>query len=152
MKDASANIRQWLYNVLQLTVVSNGTYLQCHSFAPKDAAMPYILLGEISMMGEAESTKDCWITEHEAIIEVYVDSSGNDASYGRLDEIVDDILGIVRRRTQALVGSGGQAVTGITGFNMIICNVVSMTSGRFAMDNKIVLMKSIIIKLILEEQ
>lgn len=152
MKDASGPIRQWLYNVLNLTVVYNGSYLSCYSFAGKDQAMPYILLGEIYMIGEELSTKDCWITEHEATIEIYTSFTGNDASYVQLDAIVDDVLAIIRRRIQALTGSGGQSVAGITGFNTIVTNVISTASERFVHETQNVVMKSIILKLILEEQ
>jgi len=151
MKDASGNIRQWLYNVLHLTVSYNGSFLSCRSFAPKDDPKPYILLGEIYMLGEEQSTKDCWITEHQATIEVYTSHTGNDASYVELDSIVDDVLAIIRRRTQALTGSGGQAVAGITGFNIISTTVISMASERIMLEDEIVIMKSIILKLILEE-
>lgn len=151
MKDASGPIRQWLFNILNLTVAYGGTYVNCYSFPRINQAMPYICLGEIYMLGETQSTKDCWITEHNAVIEVYTSHNGNDASYVQLDAIVDDILALVRTRRQTLTGSGGAVVAGITGFNMISLTVESMASERLEIENKNVIMKSIICKLILEE-
>jgi hypothetical protein len=156
MKDASGNIRQWLYNILHGAISYNGSWIPVYSFATANKAKPYILLGENYFMGEELSTKDKWITEHQAIIEVYADDAGNRKGYAQLDSIVEDILTQIRGSVKqpevsSFTGSGGQAVAGISGFNTVICTILSMSSQRYETDKGVELMKSIIIKLILEE-
>lgn len=156
MKDATGNIRTWLYNTLNNSISYNGTWITCDSFPSKDKQPPYILIAEIDMMGEGESTKDKWITEYQAIVEIYTLSTGNRASYAAVDSISDDILNQIRGSVKQPVdttftGSGGQSVAGITGFNLISNTVVGIASQRFENEKGIIIMKSITFKLILEE-
>ncbi len=93
MKDASDAIRDWLYTVLSGNI-TYGTVVPVYSFAPKDAAMPFILIGEQYMYGEEASTKDDNITENSVTIEVYSSHTGNDASYVPVNTIMDLVTAI----------------------------------------------------------
>jgi len=150
MKDPSDNIRDWLYGVLNGTVSYGGSYIPVYSYAPKDAEMPYIIIAEQMMNGE-QGTKDAYITEHEVTIEIWTSFTGNDASYIPANNIGDQVLQIVRQRKLEDQGSGGEAVAGITGFNVIRLLVNNLITDRFLIETGTVIYKSINIRLLLEE-
>jgi hypothetical protein len=151
MKDPSDNIRDWLYNVLYGTVSYGSSYISVYSFPPKDETFPYIIIGEQTMLGEGESTKDSYITEHEVTIEIWDSYSGNDASYVRVNSIANSILELVRTRSMTLTGSGGESISGITGFNMIRLLADAMVTDRLITEKQIIIYKSILVRLLLEE-
>ena len=150
MKDPSDSIRQWLYNILNNTITYDGDYIPCYSFIPKDASKPSIIIGEQYMEADV-SVKDAYITENSVALEIYASYSGNDASYKLINSVGEDVLELVTDDPITSIGSGGQSVTTVTGYDVISVNVVSIATERVLYDNEIVLMKSIIIKLILEE-
>jgi hypothetical protein len=150
MKDASDIIRDWVYSVLNLTIQYGSAYVPVYSFVPKDAAFPYIVISEQMMTGE-DGTKDKFITNHEVTIEIWSSFQGNDASYVPVNSISDSVLRILRQRTKETHGSGGNTITGFTGFNAFSITVNNMITDRFLMDTNIIIYKSINIKLILEE-
>jgi len=151
MKDASDIIREWVYNVLYKTITYGSAYVDVYSFAPKDAAFPYILIGEQMMTGE-DGTKDKFITNHEVTIEVWTSFKGNDASYVPVNSISDSALQLLRQRSFETHGSGGQTIAGFTGYNSITITVNNLITDRFMMDNNIIIYKSIVLNLKLEEQ
>jgi hypothetical protein len=151
MKDPSENIRQWLFDILNLTVQYNGSYVPCYSFVPKDTAMPFIVLGEQYMEAD-ESTKDSFITLNSVNIEIYASYTGNDASYKMVNSLSEDILELITADPITEAGSGGENVGGIDGYREINIMVGSIATQRVLMDNNIVIMKSIVIKFRLEEE
>ena len=150
MKDPSDNIRDWLYGVLYGTVSYEGAFVSVYSFPPANQAFPYIAISEQMMSGE-QGTKDAYITEHSATIEIYAEQTGNVASYVPVNTIADSVLQIIRRRKIMTYGSGGGAVPEITGYNPIRILVDSMVTDRFSMQNRQVIYKSINLKILLEE-
>ena len=151
MKDPSENIRQWLHDILNLTVQYNGSYVPCYSFVPQAKEKPFIVLGEQYMEAD-ESTKDCSITLNSVNIEVYASYSGNDASYKMVNSLSEDILELITADPITEAGSGGSAVGGIDGYGEINIMVGSIATQRVLFDNEIVIMKSIVIKFRLEEE
>jgi hypothetical protein len=151
MKDPSDNIRDWLYNVMLGTITYGGDYIPVYSFPPRDAAMPYIVIGEQMMSGEDESTKDSWLTEHEVTIEVWDSYTGNDGSYVKVNSIANDILELIRTRSLTVTGSGGESIAGITGWTVVRLTAEAMLTDRFLWDNNIIIYKSLNIRLLLEE-
>jgi len=151
MKDPSDSIRQWLYNILNNTITYSGAYIPCYSFVPKDAAKPAIIIGEQYMEAD-ESTKDAWITENSVVLEIYASYTGNDASYKLINSVGEDVLELVTAEPLTAIGSGSVAVTTVTGYEVISVMVQSIATERVLYDNEIVLMKSIVIKLTLEEE
>jgi len=151
MKDPSDSIRQWLFNILNNTISYSGSYIPCYSFVPKDASKPSIIIGEQYMEAD-ESTKDSWITVNSVVLEIYASYSGNDASYKLINSVGEDVLELVTAEPLTSVGSGSIAVTTVTGYDVISVMVQSIATERILFDNEIVLMKSIIIKLTLEEE
>ena len=148
MKDASGVIRAWVYTTLNAAVSYSSVTVPVFSFAPRNQALPYILIGEHNMMGEAESTKDKWITEHEILIEIYccgsstgAASQGNDQSYVPANTITDSVVQLLRTRS----------AISLTGYNTIRRLVDSMVSDTILMDNNIIIYKSISLRLLLEE-
>jgi hypothetical protein len=141
MKDPSDNIRDWLYTLLYGNVSYGGSTVAVYSFPPKDQSFPYIVIGEQTMTGESESTKDAYITEHEVTIEIWDSYSGNDASYVKVNTIADSILQLVRVRT---------AIT-ITGYNVIRLLADNMATERVLTEKEIIIYKSMLIRLLLEE-
>lgn len=152
MKDPSDNIRDYVYNVLNGTVSYGGSYIPVYSFAPKDSAYPHIIIGEQQMLTEDPSPKDAWVTENTVTIEVWDSYTGNDASYVKVNTISNSILELLRTRAMALTGSGGWAIAGITGFNLISLTLDSSITDRFLWENKIIIFKSLNIKMLLEEE
>lgn len=150
MKDPSDNIRDWVYNVLYGTVFYNGTAIGVYSFPPKDQSKPYILIAEQFMSGE-QGTKDCYITEHDVTIEIYDSSSGNDASYVRVNSICDSVLQLLRQRAIETSGSGGATISTITGFNAIRILADTMVTDRITDGTNNIIYKSLNIRLLLEE-
>jgi hypothetical protein len=118
---------------------------------PKDASKPSIIIGEQYMEAD-ESTKDSWITVNSVVLEIYASYSGNDASYKLINSVGEDVLELVTAEPLTSVGSGSIAVTTVTGYDVISVMVQSIATERILFDNEIVLMKSIIIKLTLEEE
>ncbi len=150
MKDPSEAIRQYLYNILHLTVSYEGTYLPCYSFVPRNGTKPFIVIGEQYMVSD-ESTKDKYITDNQVAIEIYAGYSGNDASYKLVNSVSDDILELLIADTLTQVGSGGQSVSGITDYNPIVIQIISISTQRIVTETEIVIMKSIVVKFYLEE-
>ena len=150
MKDPSEDIRQWLHDILHLTVTYNGSYVPCYSFVPKSTAMPYIVLGEQYMEAD-ESTKDSYITLNSINIEIYASYTGNDASYKMINSLSEDVLALITADPITEAGSGGSAVGGIDNYNEVNIMVGSIATQRVLFDNEIVIMKSIVIKFRLEE-
>lgn len=150
MKDPSESIRQWLYDILNLTVQYNGSYVPCYSFVPQSGEMPFIVLGEQYTEAD-ESTKDSNITLNSINIEVYVSYSGNDASYKIVNSLSEDILELVTARPITHIGSGGEDAGDIEGYNDIDIMLGSIATQRVLFDNQIVIIKSIVIKFRLEE-
>ena len=142
MKDASDQIREWAYAVLNGTITYGGSVVPVYSFAPKDQTFPYMVIAEHMMTGEGESTKDAYLTGHEITIEIYTESIGNDASYVPANTIADSALQLLRTRTK---------VTGITGYNTISVVTDNMITERILTDRNIIIYKSINIRLLLEE-
>lgn len=141
MKDPSDSIRDWLYTTLNAAVSYGGSTISVYSFPPKDQTFPYIVIGEQTMSGESESTKDAYITEHEVTIEVWDSYLGNDASYVRANTIGDSVLQLLRTRT---------AIT-ISGYNVIRLLADAMITDRIITDKSIIIYKSILVRLLLEE-
>lgn len=150
MKDPSDNIRDWVYNVLYGTVFYSGASIPVYSFPPRNETKPYIVIGEHFMTGE-QGTKDCYITEHEVLIEIYTTHTGNDATYVQANSIADSVIQILRQRTLETSGSGGGAVAGITGYNVIRVLVDNMVTDRIVTETNITIYKSINIRILLEE-
>jgi len=151
MKDPSENIRQWLFDILNLTVEYNGSYVPCYSFVPQNVTMPFIVLGEQYMEAD-ESTKDSSITLNSINIEVYASYTGNDASYKMVNSLSEDILELITADPITEAGSGGEDVGGIDDYNAINIMVGSIATQRVLFDNNIVIVKSIVIKFRLEEE
>jgi len=151
MKDPSESIRQWLYDILNLTVQYNGSYVPCYSFVPQNVTMPFIVLGEQYMEAD-ESTKDSSITLNSINIEVYASYTGNDASYKMVNSLSEDILELITADPITEAGSGGEDVGGIDDYNAINIMVGSIATQRVLFDNNIVIVKSIVIKFRLEEE
>lgn len=142
MKDPSGLIRTWLFGVLNTNVSYGGSVVPVYSFATKDAAMPYILIGQQSGGSEMErSTKSSWVTSQSVTIEIYAASTGNDASYVPLNTIADSVIQLVRTRSAIL----------IAGFNVVSCVVDSIITDCMDFETNIVLVKLINITLIIEE-
>lgn len=150
MKDPSEDIRQWLYDILNLTISYGGSYVPCYSFTPMNSAMPFIVLGE-QYMEEDVSVKDKSITMNTIAIEVYASYSGNDASYKLINSVANSIMELVTADPITQVGSGGASAGSIDNYNEIVISVQSIATQRVLFDNEIVIMKSIIIKFMLEE-
>lgn len=142
MKDPSGYIRTWLYGVLNTTVSYGGVVVPVYSFAPKDAAMPYILIAE--QTGDPEGgTKDAWINKHDITIEIFVSSKGNDASYVPLNTIANSVMQLVRTRAKVTIDSG---------FNVVSCTSSGLVTTSFLGETDIILYKSLIISLVIEEK
>jgi hypothetical protein len=151
MKDPSDVIRDWVYNVLYGTIFYNAVAVPVYSFAPENTVMPYILIAEQSMSGEAESTKDAHITDQAVTIEVYDSFENNDASYVRANTIMSSILETIRTEPLDVTGSGGGSIPAFTGFNAINIIAESMVTDRIQTDTKIIIYKSINLSLLMEE-
>jgi len=142
MKDASGLIRTWLFGVLNGQISYGGSVVPVYSFAPKDAAMPYILLAGQSAGSELdESTKDCYINKHTFTIEIYSSHTGNDASYVPINTISDSVLQKVRTRTAPT----------ISGYTVISVVMDSMVTDMMDFETKIVAIKILNFTMIIEE-
>ena len=142
MKDAADSIRTWLYGVLNNAVTYNSVAVPVYSFAPKDAALPYILLaGQSSGPENDESTKDSWITRHQIAIEIYSEHTGNDATYKAVNSISNSILLLIRTRTAATM----------SGYTVVSRVIDSTITDMMDFDTKIIAVKIINLSLIIEE-
>ena len=139
MKDPSKQIRDWMYTALNGTV-TYGSVVPVYTFPDKDAALPYIVIGEMSSPGE-DGTKDKYIAEYDVTVEIWTAHTGNTASYVPADTIANLILTILRTRTGITV----------TGFNVIKVNMRGMVTDRFLDDKQIIIYKSVNINLLVEE-
>ena len=142
MKDPSGLIRTWLFGVLNGKVSYLTVNVPVYSFAPKDTAMPYILLaGQSSSSENDESTKDCWINKHSFTIEIYSSHTGNDASYVPINTISDSVIQLVRTRTAPT----------ISGYTVISVVLDSMITDMLDFETKIVGIKILNFTMIIEE-
>jgi len=119
----------------------NAGYYPVYSFVPVNKIMPYIVIGECSIISE-QGTKDAYLTELEIAVEIYVSHTGNDASYVTLEAISTAALQLLRTRT----------IQTISGYNPIAITLKGATTDRILMDNNIIIYKQLIINLLLEEQ
>ena len=140
MKDPSGSIRTWLFGILDENVSYGGSDVPVYSFAPKDATMPYILLGGQSSPGE-EGPKDAYISTQNFTVEVYTSNLGNDGSYIPCDTIASSILQLVRLRT---------AIT-ISGYNVISLTFDNMITDAIDVETEIVIYKIMYFTMIIEE-
>jgi hypothetical protein len=147
MKDPSNVIRQWLYDNLQ-GITYNGA-VPVYSFPPKDASMPYIVIGDLLSSGE-ESTKDTYLTSHDYTIEVWTSFSGNNASYVMADNISNQITQKLRTGPE-LVFSGSNPLPAFGEFKCIRVEIRGLMSDRFMMDNNIIIYKSLSVNFLMEE-
>ena len=143
MKDPSGSIRTWLYGVLNTTVTYNAVAVPVYSFAPRNAAMPYILLaGQSSTSELEESTKDCYINKQSFTIEIYSsNANGNDATYKVVNTISDSVLQLVRTRTAPT----------ISGYTVISVVLDSMLTDMMDFETNIVAIKILNFTMIIEE-
>lgn len=141
MKDPSGYIRTWLYGVLNAAVSYSGVVVPVYSIAPKDAVMPYILLGS-QISDPEDGTKDKWIISHNIQIEIYCSSTGNDSSYVPVNTIANSVIQLVRTRTQVTIDSGFKVIT-ITSGGLITDHILT--------DTNIILYKSILLNLEIQE-
>ena len=143
MKDPSGSIRTWLYGVLNTTVTYNAVAVPVYSFAPRNAAMPYILLaGQSSVSELEESTKDCYINKQSFTIEIYsANDNGNDATYKVVNTISDSVLQLVRTRTAPT----------ISGYTVISVVLDSMLTDMMDFETKIIAIKILNFTMIIEE-
>jgi len=142
MKDPSGLIRTWIYGVLNTKVTYGGSAVPVYSFAPKDAAMPYILLaGQTGSSELEESTKDTYITRHSITIEIYASGTGNRASYVPVNTISDSVVQLVRTRTKIT----------ITGYNVVSIVFDSSLTDAYISDTNTITLKVLNFTLIMEE-
>ena len=150
MKDASDVIRSWAYGVLYKTITYDSAYVDVYSFAPTDAEMPYIVIGQ-QTMGPQNGAKDRYMATHELMIEIWTAFDGNDVSYVPANTIADSALQLLVQRQIELTGSGGTALDGFTGFNCAEITVGGIITDTFLFNDKIVAFKSINLILQMEE-
>lgn len=150
MKDPSESIRQWLYDILNKTITYNGQYLSCFSFVPKGEGYPFIVLGEQYLEADT-STKDLNITQNAIDIEIYASYSGNDASYKLVNAVGEDVMELVLADPETAVGSGGGAVTVVSGYSVVVKKVASIATQKLLYENALIIKKVININLELEE-
>lgn len=151
MKDPTGAIREWLFDALYANVSYGGTIVPVYSFAPKDASMPYILLAGQQMTLD-DSTKDSFLTENLATIEVWTSFTGNDASYIEANAIADDIVEILTGE-DTVAGSGSQEGGAVLeGFEHVVVMVESILTDSVLWDNNIIIYKSINLKMLVEEE
>ena len=123
-----------------------GTAVPVYSFVPRSVTVStgghFVLIGEQSIVTE-QSVKDAYITENDVTVEVWSQfTTGNDATYVPVNTIADSVLQLLRDRT---------STTFISGFTIISLTLVTANTERFEFNNKTNIVKSIIIKIILEE-
>lgn len=148
MKDPGTTIRQWLHDNLQ-GITYGGVTVPVYSFVPKDAAMPYIVIGDLLSSGE-ESTKDCYVSAYDYTIEVWTSFEGNRATYVPSDNISNQITQKLRTGP-SFVFSGANPLPSFGSFNCVRIEVRGMMSDRYLFDNKIVIYKSLSINFLMEE-
>lgn len=148
MKDASGVIRQWLYDNLK-GITYSGSSVPVYSFAPKDAAMPYIIIGDMLSTGE-EGTKDTYIIGYDYTVEIWSSFTGNSASYIAVDNIANQIAEKIRTGPE-IVFSGSNPLPAFGDFNCIRIELTNMLTDKFLMDNKIVIYKSLSVNFLMEE-
>jgi len=142
MKDPSGVIRAWIYSQLNGTITYNTVAVPVYSFAPKDAAMPYILIASQSGATELDaSTKDSWITRQSFTIEIYSEHTGNNASYVPINTIGDSVVQKLRTRS---------AIT-ISGYNVVSLILDSTLTDMMDFDTKIVGIKILNFTMLIEE-
>jgi len=142
MKDPAGLVRSWLYTLLNTNVSYGGSIVPVHSFAPKDAAMPYILLAQQSTGPEGNhSTKDSYVTDHSFTLEIYSSHTGNDASYVPTNTISNSAMQLVRNRSDIT----------IEGYNIVSCVLDNAITDNFLRDDNIIIIKVLNFTLIIEE-
>lgn len=148
MKDPGTTIRQWLYDNLQ-GITYGGAAVPVYSFPPKDAAMPYIVIGDMLSTGE-ESTKDSYLSAYDYTVEIWTSFTGNRATYVPADNVANQITQKLRTGPE-FVFSGSNPLPSFGEFNCVRVEVRGMMSDRFMFDNKIVIYKSLSINFLMEE-
>ena len=142
MKDPADSVRTWLYGVLNGTVSYSSATVPVYSHAPKDAAMPYILLASQQTGSEMEeSTKDTYASNSTFSIEIYSRSTGNDGTYKAVNSIGNSVLQLVRVRTPIT----------ISGYQVISLTMESIITDNILTDSGTVFIKVITINLKIEE-
>lgn len=141
MKDPSGYIRTWLYGVLNGTVSYGGSVVPVYSIAPKDAAMPYMLISSQTTDPE-DGTKDAWINSHNIQLEIYCSTTGNDSSYVPVNTIANSVIQLVRTRAKVTIDSG---------FNVISVTSAGLVTDHILTDTNTILYKSLMLNLEIQE-
>lgn len=149
MKDPSDDIRDWLFTSLNNNI-TYGSIVPVYSFPPKDAAKPYIVIGEQSSPGE-DSPKDRYMSEHDVTLEIWTSHTGNNASYVAANSISSSILQLIRTRAQTNGYARDEGGVAMANFNVIRVNMRGMVTDVFLNDQEIIVYKSLNINLLLEE-
>lgn len=151
MKDASKEIRDWLYTTLNGYISYSGSNVPVYTVPDRDASMPYVIIGEISSPGE-DGCKDTYIVEYDITVEIWTDFAGNIASYVPADSIANSILQRVRTEAATSGYSRDEGPVAIdSDFNVIRVNMRGMVTDRFLNEERIVIYKSVNINLLVEE-
>lgn len=151
MKDASKEIRNWLYTSLNGKVIYGSTTVPVYTIPDKDIALPYIIIGEISSPGE-DGCKDRYITDYDITLEIWTDFAGNIASYVPADSIASSVLQLLRTMAATSGYSRDEGPVAInSAFNVIRVNMRGMVSDVLQNETKLVVYKSVNINLLVEE-
>ena len=151
MKDASKEIRDWLYTTLNGYLSYSGSNVPVYTVPDKNTSMPYVIIGEISSPGE-DGTKDKFINEYDITIEIWTDFAGSIGSYIPADSIASSILQRVRTWAATSGYDRDEGPVAINAaFNVIRVNMRGMVTDRFLNEERIVVYKSVNINLLVEE-
>lgn len=149
MKDPENDIRTWLHQKLS-GITYGGSSVPVYTFPPKDAAMPYIVIGDASSPGES-STKDGFLIEYNVTLEIWVSFTGNDASMKPVNAISNSIMQAIRTlggiNSYSYIGTEGE----FADWNAIRCEIREVITDRFLSDRGPVIYKSININFYMEE-
>ena len=151
MKDASKEIRDWLYTTLNGYISYSGSNVPVYTIPDRDASMPYVIIGEISSPGE-DSCKDRYIADYDISVEIWTDFAGSIGSYVPADSIASSILQRVRTRAATSGYDRDEGPVAIdSDFNVVRVEMRGMVTDRFLNEEKIVVYKSVNINLLVEE-
>lgn len=149
MKDPCDDIRDWIYTSLSGNISYGGSVVPVYSFAPSNASMPYIIIGEHAGIGES-GAKDCYMWDITTELQIYTGFSPSKAGYVPVNAITNSIMGILGFRATTYGREEGSVA--MNNFNVIKVSFGDFSTNRELIDDKIVISKFINLNLTVEEQ
>jgi hypothetical protein len=107
MREALHHIRKEYFDRLNEAITVDGSYVPVYNMVPSDSTLPFIKISSLSV-NESDQNRDSYITLCETRIEVVTGFQGDSGGELQCNEIVDEVLNLIRTRADGYIDLSSQ--------------------------------------------